>query len=306
MAVIECRGLRKSYGRVEALRGLDFSVSGRGCVGFLGPNGAGKTTTLRILTGLARPSGGDARVLGLDVVRQRGLVARRVGYLAQSPAFCGHMSGEEFLAWVAELLGLERRAARARCEELLKLLGLWEARRRTIATYSGGMKQRLGIAQALVNRPDVVFFDEPVSSLDPLGRHELLGLIEELKSETTVFMSSHVLADVERVADTVIIVREGRVAAQASLRELQSRYASPVFELEVGRDDPDLTETLRRQPWVAEVVRLGGLYRVVAIDFARARAELPRLVLDAGATLVRYGTESPTLEEVFLRVVNGR
>lgn len=305
MISIACTHLEKQYGKVAALRGLSFSVDGNGgCIGFLGPNGAGKTTTIRILAGLARPTGGSATVDGLDVVRDRDRVRSRIGYLAQSPAFFNYMTAEEFLLWTADLFRLDRRSARAYSEELLRLLGLWEDRRRAIGGFSGGMRQRLGIAQALVNRPRIVFLDEPVSALDPMGRYEILRLIAQLKSETTVFMSSHVLADVERVSDQVIIINRGQVAAQATMSELRERYATPVFTVEVDPDDPDLSALLEAEPYVSGVRREGSVYRVAAADGTVARQQLPRKVMEAGATLVRYGTEVPSLEDVFLKVVN--
>jgi len=303
MARIRCEGLTKCYGRVEALRGLSLCVEDGGCIGFLGPNGAGKTTTIRILTGLARPGGGRAEVNGFDVVTGRAKVKASIGYLAQSPAFYNYMSGEEFLLFTASLFRLDGQAARGRATELLTRLGLREARHRAIAGYSGGMRQRLGLAQALMNRPAILFLDEPVSSLDPIGRHEILSLIEELKQETTVFMCSHVLADVERVCDRVIIVREGRVAVEAGIEQLRQSYATPVFTVELDSRDPDLTAALRAQPFVSGVRREGPVYRVAAADAGAARRELPRFVLDAGATLVRYGVETPTLEDIFLKVV---
>jgi len=300
--MIECQGLRKSFGPVAALRDLTFSA-GPGCTGFLGPNGAGKTTAIRILAGLSRPDGGSVRVAGLDAVQRSAEVRRRVGYLAQSPAFYNYMTGMEFLVWVATIFHLPRPAARARAEELLRRFGLWEARGRTIGGYSGGMRQRLGIAQALVHRPEVVFLDEPVSALDPLGRHEVLALIDELKAETTVFMSSHVLGDVQRVADAVVIVRDGRVAVQAGMRELLRDQVAADYEVEVAPGDPDLTSMLQSQPWAATVRSDGPRYRVTPRDSAAAQRALPRAVLDAGATLVRYGAVTPTLEDVFMKIV---
>jgi ABC-2 type transport system ATP-binding protein len=305
MSRIACENLSKRYGQVEALRGLTFTVENRGCIGFLGPNGAGKTTTIRILTGLATATDGKAEVAGLDIARQRDRVRNRIGYLAQSPAFYSWMTGEEFLTFTADLFRLDRRSARIRIEELLKLLGLWEARKRAIGTYSGGMKQRLGIAQALANRPDILFLDEPVSALDPIGRHEILGLIGELKTDTTVFMSSHVLADVERVADQVIIVHQGKVAAQSGMHELRQQYAAPVFLVETDPHDPDISSGLGKLPFVAGVRREGPSYVVAAKDLDAAREHLPRAVLDTGARLIRYGIEAPTLEDIFLKVVNG-
>lgn len=303
MAIIACEGLTKRYGAVDALRGVGFEVEAGGCIGFLGPNGAGKTTTIRILTGLARPTGGKAAVAGFDVSRSGPEVRRRIGYLAQHPAFYNYMSGQEFLTWTAGLFGLSGQAARSRVEEMLRLTGLWEARKRAIGGYSGGMKQRLGLAQALINRPELVFLDEPVSALDPVGRHEVLTLLDQLKEQTTVFMSSHVLADVERVADQVIIVHEGRIAVQAGIEDLREQYASPAFEVETSSSSPDLMAPLQALPYVAGVSREGTLYRVAARDAALARERLPRDVLDSGATLLRYGVVAPTLEDIFLKVV---
>lgn len=305
MSIIACEHITKEYGTVQALRDLSFTVEAGGCIGFLGPNGAGKTTTIRILTGLARATGGRAVVAGLDVARSGPEARRRIGYLAQSPAFYNYMTGEGFLLFVAGLFGLQGQAARARVEEMLRLTGLWDARRRAIGGYSGGMRQRLGLAQALLNRPQLVFLDEPVSALDPVGRHEILSLLEQLKTETTVFMSSHVLADVERVADQVIIIHEGRVAVQATMDGLREQYATPAFEVEVGPHSPDLTAALQALPYVAGVRREGTLYRVAAANPAAARERLPRDVLDQGATLVRYGVVAPTLEDIFLKVVTG-
>jgi ABC-2 type transport system ATP-binding protein len=305
MTTIACTGLTKRYGTVQALRGLTFAVEGGGCVGFLGPNGAGKTTTIRILTGLARPTAGRATVDGLDVVAQPDRVRSRIGYLAQAPAFYNYMTGEEFLRWTARLFRLDVKTAKARTEDLLKRLGLWEARRRPIGGYSGGMRQRLGLAQAMINQPKILFLDEPVSALDPIGRHEILTLIDAWKSECTIFMSSHVLGDVERVSDRVIIVREGEVAADATMEDLREQYASPVFLVEVGLHDPDLTAILQKEPYVAGVRREGARYRVAARDVAAARGRLPHRILESGTTLMRYEIEAPTLEDIFLKVVNG-
>lgn len=306
MSLITCTGLTKRYGNVEALRGVTFGVEGKGCIGFLGPNGAGKTTTIRILTGLAHATGGSATVDGLDVATRADAVQSRIGYVAQSPAFYNYMSGMEFLLWVASLFHLDGKTARSRAEELLKRLSLWEARNRSIGGYSGGMKQRLAIAQALMNRPKLLFLDEPVSALDPIGRHEILSLIDELRSETTIFMSSHVLADVERVCDRVIIVHQGKVAVEAGMEELRETYAAPVFTVELAPRDPDITESLKTQPFVSGIRREGAVYRIAVADVAGARTRLPRAILDTGATLIRYGVEAPTLEDIFLKVVGAQ
>ena len=217
---VACGGLTKRYGEVVALDGLTLEVPKGAVFGILGPNGAGKTTLLRLLTGLARPSAGRATVAGLDVTAQAEEVHRRIGFLDQSPRYYAWMRGRELVAFVGELFGLRGAALAQRVDEVLALTGLTEAANRRIGGYSGGMRQRLGLAQALVNRPEVLFLDEPVSSLDPAGRHEILEAISALRGTATVCMSTHILADVERVCDAVAILDHGRLLVSAPVAEL--------------------------------------------------------------------------------------
>ncbi|HLO02906.1 MAG TPA: ABC transporter ATP-binding protein [Symbiobacteriaceae bacterium] len=301
--MITVENLTKRYGDFQALKSISFSVEEGGCVGFLGPNGAGKTTTIRILTGLAKPTSGRATVDGLDAIAQRDQVRSRIGYLAQTPAFYNYMTGEEFLLWTADIFSIERKTARLRSEELLRGLGIWDARRRRIGGYSGGMKQRLGFAQALINKPKLVFLDEPVSALDPVGRHEILNFIEQLKGQTTVFMCTHVLSDVERVCDRVIIARGGQVVVESSMTDLRQQHAAPVFTIEVDAQDRNITADLLALPYVSGVRKEGLLYTISARDVAAARIRLPEAILQTGATLVSYGAQAPNLEDIFLQVV---
>ncbi|MFN2219300.1 MAG: ABC transporter ATP-binding protein, partial [Anaerolineae bacterium] len=233
MAAIRIEGLHKRFGDVQALDGLSLTAEPGSVFGFLGPNGAGKTTTIRILAGLARADSGRAWIDGLEVTADRRRLPGRIGYLPQDPAFYPWMTAREFLDHVGRMFGLPAGERRARIDELLDLVGLAEAAGRRVGGFSGGMDQRLGIAQALVNRPPVLLLDEPVSGLDPAGRRELLQLIDHLRGQCTVFMSTHILADVERVCDTVAIIHRGRLVAEAPQQELLSRYAIPAFEIEV-------------------------------------------------------------------------
>ena len=233
MVAIRIEGLHKSFGEVQALDGLGLAVEPGSVFGFLGPNGAGKTTTIRILAGLARADAGQAWIDGLEVAADRRRLASRIGYCPQDPAFYPWMTAREFVDHVGRVFGLPAQERLARTDELLHLVGLAEVADRRVGGFSGGMGQRLGIAQALVNRPPVLLLDEPVSGLDPAGRKELLQLIERLRGECTVFMSTHILADVERVCDTVAIIDRGRLLAEAPQQELLGRYAVPAFEIEV-------------------------------------------------------------------------
>ncbi|MHB0878048.1 MAG: ABC transporter ATP-binding protein [Anaerolineae bacterium] len=307
MPAIRTEALRKAYGRVQALDGLDLTVEPGTVFGFLGPNGAGKTTTIRILTGLAKPSGGRAWVAGIEVGADRQQLARHIGFQPEEPAFYTWMTPREYLDFVARTFAMPAAARVARVQELLALVGLEDVAKRRIGGFSRGMRQRLGIAQALVNRPEVLFLDEPVSALDPAGRREVLELIERLRGQCTVFMSTHILADVERVCDSVGIIARGRLVTEARREGLLARYATPAFDLEC---DGDCSTALRawgdaiaREGWVASVSVGGGAAHVVVRDTERAKRELLPSALAAGLVVSRYEMVRPSLEDIFLRLV---
>ena len=215
MSSVHVDNLKKYYGAVHALDGLQLEVAPGTIFGFLGPNGAGKTTTLRILTGLARPTSGTAQVAGVDVLKDRNQLSRHIGHLPEEPAFYTWMTPREFLDYLGRLYGLSSKARLSRTRELLALVHLEEVSKRRIAGFSRGMRQRLGVAAALIHHPEVLFLDEPASALDPAGRKEVLDLIENLRGQCTVVMSTHILADVERVCDVVGIIAKGRMLVQS-------------------------------------------------------------------------------------------
>jgi ABC-2 type transport system ATP-binding protein len=307
---IRCEGLSKTYGQIVALQELDLAVEAGTIFGFLGPNGAGKTTTIRLFVGLARPTSGRGWVAGHEVTADGAAARRLIGYLPEEPAFYPWMSGAEFLDYVARLFGLSGIERKKRVEELLELAGLQEASRRRIGGYSRGMRQRLGVAQALINRPQVLILDEPASALDPQGRRDVLTLIEQLREQATVFMSTHILSDVERVCDRVAIIDHGRLVVEADREGLQDRYAPPVFELAWDEGDNEQTQVidfvhlLEGVPWVSQVERQHRALRVHVSDRAQARRELLSLVARSELILSRYEMVRPTLEDVFLRLVN--
>ncbi|HYN48920.1 MAG TPA: ABC transporter ATP-binding protein [Candidatus Nanopelagicales bacterium] len=304
---IEARGLTKRYGDVVALDALDLAVPTGSVFGFLGPNGAGKTTTLRLLTGLGRPTAGTAVVAGVEVGRGGTDLARRIGYLDQDPRFYGWMTGRELLAFVGRAYGLGGAALWSRVDEVLETVGLTDAARRRVGGYSGGMRQRLGVGQAMLPRPAVLLLDEPVSALDPEGRRDTLELIGRLRGQSTVLMSTHILTDVERVCDRVAILDHGRLVAEAPIDELLARHARPILELdpEPGQDAAvaTLTAALRAAAWTRDVRADHGVLRVFVTDAERAAAEALPLVVAAGVRLARFERVRPTLEDVFLELV---
>ena len=307
-AAIRTHGLTKRFGTILAVDRLDLEVPAGSVFGFLGPNGAGKTTTLRMLTGLARPSAGTAEVAGIPIGLDRPELRRRLGYLDQDPRYYGWMRGRELLELVGRLAGLDGAELRTRTAEMLDRTGLTEAWNRRIGGYSGGMRQRLGIAQALIHRPAIVFLDEPVSSLDPEGRRDVLELIAGLRGEMTVVLSTHVLGDVERVCDRVAILDRGRLVTESGLEALLAEHARPIYRLvpEAGQDGAveALTARLAAAAWAGGIDREpGGVVRVAVHDEARASAEILPLVVGAGVRLAAFERVRPTLEDVFLELV---
>jgi ABC-2 type transport system ATP-binding protein len=302
--MIEVEALHKHYGAVHALDGLNMSVAPGVVFGFLGPNGAGKTTTLRILAGLARPTSGRASVAGVELSADGSSLSRRIGFLPEEPAFYSWMTPRELMDYLGRLHGLSPVERTTRTKELLELVNLAEVGKRRIGGFSRGMRQRLGVAAALVHHPEVLLLDEPVSALDPAGRKEVLDLIEGLRGQCTVLMSSHILADVERVCNVVGIIARGRMITQSQRETLMERYAQPVFEAE--GEETALARwggRLKEEKWVAAVNQEGTRLRVTVNDVRRARRELLASAAAQELELRRYEEMRPSLEDVFLQLV---
>jgi ABC-2 type transport system ATP-binding protein len=309
MDAIRASRLVKRYerGRVLALNGLDLAVSEGSVFGFLGPNGAGKTTAIKILTGLVQPTSGDAWVAGEPVAESSCRLRSQIGYLSQDPHFYSWMTGRELLVFAGRLYGADRATARRRALELLELSGLARAATRRIGGYSGGMLQRLGIAQAIVSTPRILFLDEPCASLDPLGRRDVLEFIAHLRGKTTVLMSTHILEDVERVCDTVGIIDRGRMIATAETAELGRRFAPPVVTLvfETPAAATDFASAWKDSAASVPASVEGARVELRAADLAQARASALRLVAAKDLPLTRLETRSASLEDVFVRLVGG-
>ena len=307
MTAVRIEELCKVFGTFQALDGLSLTVEQGAVFGFLGPNGAGKTTTIRILTGLAHATSGRAWVAGKEVTASGHEIAHHIGYLPEEPAFYTWMTPREFLDYVGRVFGISAAERSARAKELLALAGLEEAAKRRIGGFSKGMRQRLGLAQALFNRPEVLFLDEPASALDPLGRKEVLDFIENLRGQCTVFMSTHILADVERVCDTVGIINRGKLITAAPREALLAQYAIPAFELEVEKQSEaaltQWSETLKRENWVTSISIEGLVVHVIVKDVEVAKKELLRSITQTGLMINRYEVVRPSVEDVFLQLV---
>ncbi len=307
-SAITTESLTKRYGSVAALSDLSLDVPSGSIFGFLGPNGAGKTTALKILAGLARATSGSASVNGVPVGVQ-GTHRAQIGYLAQEPRFYGWMSGRQTLQYVSTFFP-GRRGGRS-IDELLELVGLGDAADRPTSQYSGGMRQRLGIAQALAGDPAVVLLDEPAAALDPLGRHDVLALLKQLRGEKTVFYSTHILDDVQRVSDRVAILDHGRLVVNAPTEDLMRRAAAGTIHVALlGATD----ETAAGLTALAGVTRVSATGRSgdqrsydLTIDegrMAAVQSAVMRFAADRGLIVATNQQEAVDLEAVFLRIVN--
>lgn len=309
--IIETRHLGKTYKEVEALKDLNLRVKQHSIFGFLGPNGAGKTTTIKLLLGLARPTGGSAHVFGYDIQRESVSIRKRVGYLAQDPRFYEDMTGRETLRFTASFFFSGPKVAiEEGIQETLELVGLDDKADRPIKGFSGGERQRLGIAQAQINHPDLLILDEPAASLDPQGRRDVLDVMERLRKYTTIFYSTHILDDVQRVSDTVAILNKGELIAQAPIEELLAGSGGITYRFTLDSGAEYVRDILQAQPWVTNLTetRADGtqsLY-VSVNDEAMAKNQLLRMALSSpSVTIVEFGRQKHNLEEVFLNIVEG-
>ena len=307
---IATAGLTKHFPGVQALSDLTLEVPAGSIYGFLGPNGAGKTTALKLLAGLTRPTSGGATVAGIPV--EAGAAYRRhVGYLSQEPRFYGWMTGRETMAYVGSLYPADSRPSERRIQEIIDLVGIADAADRPSKTYSGGMRQRLGIAQALVARPDVLLLDEPVSSLDPIGRKEVLDLMRAIKGDVTVFYSTHILEDVQRVSDHVAILDHGRLVRAQPTAELLSSFSADRMRVVLGDATDDTAVALAAIPGVHSVEPTdrddASRTYAVRIDPVAAQAvqrAVTRLAADTDLTVIDNSLVREGLEDVFLRLVD--
>ncbi len=309
--VIETHGLSKHYDEVQALQALDLQVKEHSIFGFLGPNGAGKTTTIKLLLGLIQPTAGSGTIFDYDLQRESMEIRRRVGYLAQNPRYYDYMTARETLRFTARFFFKGPAAAiEQRVAETLGLVGLEEKADRPIKTFSGGELQRLGIAQAQINYPDLLILDEPAASLDPQGRRDVLEVMERLRRYTTIFYSTHILDDVQRVSDTVAILNHGKLVAQAPIEELLAGSGGVIYQVGVKGPADETRARVSAQPWVASLTEKEyngrNVWHVSVTDEAVAEAQLLRLILaDAAVTVTDYGRQKYELEEIFLNIVEG-
>ena len=305
---IEVKNLTKIFDdRLVAVNNLNFTV-GKGAVyGFLGPNGAGKTTTIRLLLGLIRPTAGEVRVFGERMTPSAAALRRRIGYLPTNPRFPPRMTPITYLDFVGRLFSLGTERRKNRLSALVRAVGLLGDSSREIGSFSTGMLTRLGLAGALMNDPELLILDEPTSGLDPSGRRSTLDLIEELGKEKTIFVSSHILGDIDRVCTSVGVISQGKSIFSGTIKEIKKSIRGHSVRLEVEGDVERLCEALKGAGWVRGLERRGDFSLDVDFDpgmpMAEAVREIAGLVAAQGLDLISVTTSSSSIEEAFVELL---
>lgn len=301
MALLEVHQLSKSFGSTQAVKSITFSVDNGRCVTLLGPNGAGKTTTLRMLSGLIKPSQGSIHFAEMS---QGEDIRKLIGYLPQYPMFYNWMTGKEYLVFVGQLALMSKKAANDRASELLARVGLADAARRRIGGYSGGMRQRLGLAQAMMHNPKLVILDEPVSALDPIGRREVLDMMREIKKETTILFSTHVLPDAEEISDDLLIMNEGQIVVAGSMKSVMDQYRQPIIRLR-GENSLEVWQmSLSALEGIDSVVCNGEYVELQVADMTLGRSSLVKLLADQQIAIRKLEVAELSLEDIFMKAVN--
>lgn len=306
--IIKTHELTKAYPTATALDKLSLEVPQNAIFGFLGPNGAGKSTAMKLLLGLIHPSSGGGSIFGHDIVRDSVAIRQRVGYLAQEPRFYNHMTARETLRFVARFFEMDARSVEKRINDSLALVGLTDKADRSIKGFSGGERQRLGIAQAQLNDPDLLILDEPAAALDPMGRRDVLHIIERLQERATVFYSTHILDDVQRVSDRVAILNRGKLVASAPIGDLLNSNGNSAYTVTFAGEPNGAQAALRAQPWVIDLTTDSedGLHQwIVAVedDFSAETHLLPTLLNHSQVAIKSFGKRQHNLEEVFVNLV---
>jgi ABC-2 type transport system ATP-binding protein len=290
------RGLAKNYDEVEAVRGIDFEVAPGEIFGFLGPNGAGKTTTIAMLCTLAKPTGGEARVAGFDVMLERDEVRRNIGLVFQDPTLDGYLTAEENLRFHADLYGVPRALARERMQIVLEMVGLWERRDSIVNTYSGGMRRRLEIARGLLHSPRVLFLDEPTIGLDPQTRSSIWTYIRELKAreEITIFLTTHYMDEAE-YCDRIAIMDQGQIVVLDTPESLKASVGRD--RVQIKTDDDDAAIAALRERFELEAVIAEG---EVTFSVPEGEQFVPRLFAELGVPILGVSVSRPSLDDVFM------
>ncbi len=308
VAVIETLGLTKRYGSLTAVDKLDLKIEQNTIHGFLGPNGAGKTTTIKILVGLLKPDGGTVTVLGQELGWDKPDIRLRIGYMPELPKLPKHLKGTELLDIYGRMCGMNKEERKKQVPELLDMVGLRERGNDLIGKYSKGMQQRLGMAQALLNKPELVILDEPSLGLDPVGMVEVREIMKGISKEgVTVFLSSHLLHEVQQVCTHVTIINKGIALASGTLKEISAKVSGPVtIEAEVDKISKTVVEKVKELPFVTDVSEDGKKLLVQLKTRDDVRSQVSQAITAGGGIVISMNLKGESLEDVFMDLLAKR
>lgn len=302
---IETIDLTKRYEHLTAVDKLNLKVKANTIHGFLGPNGAGKTTTIKILVGLLKPNGGVVKILGQETKGDRPDVRLKIGYMPELPKFPKHLTGYELLDIYGQMYGLTKADRKEQVPKLLEMVGLKERGRDRIGKYSKGMQQRIGIAQALINEPELIILDEPSLGLDPVGMVEVRELMKEVAKEgTTVFISSHLLYEIQQVCSEVTIINRGISLTSGTLEEISARFAGlATLEVEVSTYSDAVVKKLKGLPFVSQISVDGKKITIQTETKEDIRPQVSKTITEAGGIIISMNLKEQSLEDVFIKLV---
>lgn len=296
---LEIRNVTKSFKGKIAVNNFSMELQSGECVGLIGPNGAGKSTLIKVISDIINPNAGEVLLNGIKISKMK----REIGYLPQYPNFFHWMTARETLTFMGQLSGLKKEELSKSIPEILEKVGLRGEENSKVGTFSGGMKQRLGIAQALLHKPSLIVMDEPVSALDPIGRREVLNLIEEIKKDTTILLSTHILSDAEEICERFVIIKDGTKIKDTTITDLLHRNSENKLIVEITAKDQKWIDVVKKLPYVKDVEVSGLKVKVKVESIEINKNLLLQNALEHKVDIVKFEMNNDTLEEIFLKLV---
>ncbi|PGH75582.1 ABC transporter ATP-binding protein [Bacillus thuringiensis] len=296
---LEIKNVIKSFKGKIAVNNFSMELQAGECVGLIGPNGAGKSTLIKVISDIIHPTAGEVLLNGIKISKRKS----EIGYLPQYPNFFHWMTARETLTFMGQLSGLKKEELSKSIPKMLEKVGLKEEENAKVSTFSGGMKQRLGIAQALLHKPSLIVMDEPVSALDPIGRREVLNLIKEIKKDTTILLSTHILSDAEEICERFVIIKDGTKIEDTTITELLHRNSENKLMIEITAKDQKWIEIAKKLPYVKDVEVVGLKIKVKVESIEINKNMLLQNALEQKVNIVKFEMSNDTLEEIFLNLV---
>ncbi|MCI0768348.1 ABC transporter ATP-binding protein [Bacillus sp. TL12] len=296
---LEIKNVTKTFKEKIAVNNFSMELQSGECVGLIGPNGAGKSTLIKVVSDIIDPHEGEVLLNGKKISKMK----REIGYLPQYPNFFHWMTAKETLTFMGQLSGLQKEELTNSIPEILTKVGLSGEENLKVGTFSGGMKQRLGIAQALLHKPSLIIMDEPVSALDPIGRREVLNLIKEIKKDTTILLSTHILGDAEEICERFVIIKNGSKIKDTTITELLNCNSKDRISLEITAKDQNWIDIVKRLPYVKEIEIIGHKIKIKVNNIEKNKNMLLKNALEHEVDIVKFEVDNDTLEEIFLKLV---